>query len=210
MATLIDKYFSSFDLEAIEAATRKAESCTGGEIAVEITARSRNWHLERLIHALVVAVVCALAALFITRENNWGVYYNFTQVSLWGVIGLVVAYFGWGQFLKRRIRRQKLVWLHSLDHFARLTPVSNLAGVLIFVSLEEDEAAIVADKGIASKVAPDYWQPLHATLVDALKQGKHAEGIIRTIETVGAEMAKHFPREDGDINELPDKPTIVN
>jgi len=210
MATLIDKYFSTNDLEAVEKTIKKAESSTSGEITVEIASQSRNWRRESLIHALVAAVVCGLVALYLTREENWGMYYNFTQTVLWGIIGFVVAYFGWGRFLKRRGRRQKAVWLRAMDRFHRLTPVRNLAGVLIFVSLDEDEAAIVVDEGMASKVPSEYWQTLRAALIDALRQSKHVEGIVRAIETVGGEMALHFPREDGDINELPDKPTIVD
>jgi len=210
MATLIEKYFSKPDLDAIEATVAKAELSTSGEIAIELTSQSRDWTTERLIHALVIAVVFGVAALFLTREDNWGVYYNFTQTTLWGGIGFVVAYFGWGRFLRRQKRRQRFVWTRSLDRFGKLTPVQNRTGVLILVSLEENEAAIVADKGIASKVPPDYWQTLNETLVDAIKQGKHAEGIIQEIETVGAELARHFPRESDDINELPDKPTIID
>ncbi|MFH1688349.1 MAG: TPM domain-containing protein [bacterium] len=210
MATLIDKYFSQIDFDAIEAAVKKAESLTSGEMAVEMASHSRNWRSENLLQALVVTILSGIATLYLTRDNNWGVYYDFTQTALWGGVGFVVAYFGWGRFLRCQRRRQKVVWFRSLDRFAKLTPVRNLAGVLIFVSLEEDEAAIVADKGIASIVSPEYWQTLRAALVDAMKQGNHAEGIIQAIQTVGSELALHFPRDNDDINELPDKPTIVD
>jgi len=207
MASLVDKYFSKADFDAIEAAVTKAELSTSGEIAVELTSRSRNWMTERLIHAFTITLVCMLAALYFTREDNWGVYYNTSQVILWGAIGFVVAYFAWGLILNRVKRRRRIVWNRAVVQFHKLTPVRGLAGVLIFVSLEEDEAAIVADTGISPKVAPDYWVTLHSTIVDAIKQGKHSEGIIHAVETVAIELAKHFPRESDDVNELSNRPT---
>jgi putative membrane protein len=209
MATLIDKYFSGIDFDAIEAATSRAEQSTSGEIAVEITARSKRWLTESLVHAFVVAVICGFVALYLTRENNWGVYYNFTQAVLWTLFGFAAGYFGWGRFLKRNSRQEKVVWFRSLERFGMLTPVRNKAGALIFVSLEENQAAIVVEKGIGSKVEPRFWREVRDTLTDTIEQGKHAEGIIAALETIGAKMAEHFPREDDDFNELPDKPTIV-
>lgn len=210
MASLVDKYFSQADFDAIEAAVRKAELSTRGEIAIQLSSHSRHWSTERLIHALVFTLICMASALYFTRDVGWGVYYNTSQAILWGAIGFVIAFFGWGRFLERAERRRKTVWDRSLDLFHRITPTRGLTGVLIFVSLEEEQAAIVADKGIASKVPPDYWHMPHAMIVRAMKQGKHAEGIIAAIETIAVELARHFPRASDDINELPDKPTVID
>lgn len=210
MASLVDKYFSQADFDAVEAAVKKAELTTSGELAVEISSHSRHWNTERLVHALVFTLVCTTSALYFTRDVDWGVYYNTTQAMLWGAIGFVVAYFGWGRVLKRAERRRRIVWNRSLDRFYQITPTRGLTGVLIFVSLEEEQAAIVADKGIASKVPPEYWHSPHAMIVKAMSQGKHAEGIVAAIETIAVELARYFPREHDDINELPDKPRIVD
>lgn len=208
--TLVERYFSQIDLDAIEKAVHNAESTTGGEIAVELASHSRNWRLESSLCGLVVSVIAALAALYVTRENNWGVYYNSSQALTWGIIGFIVAFFAGGRLLKHRSRRQKVVWHRAVKRFRLLKPVRNLAGVLIFVSLAENEAALVADTGIASKSEPGLWIELRAALIEAMKHGNHAEGIIETVKAVGAEMTRHFPRESDDVNELPDKPTILD
>jgi putative membrane protein len=210
MASLVDKYFSQADFDAIEVAVKKAEATSSGEIAVELSSHSKHWNTERLVHSLVFTLICMVAALFFTREVNWDVYYNTTQVILWGAIGFVVAWFGWGMFLKRTARQRQVVWRRAVDRFLQLKPTRGLTGVLIFVSLEEDQAAIVADKGIASKVSSDYWDKPHALIADAMKQGKHAEGIIQAISTMAVELSTHFPRAHDDIDELPDKPTVVD
>ena len=208
MPSLVDKYFSQADLDAIEAAVKKAEATTSGEIAIELSSHSRHWNTERLIHALTFTLICVLAAFYFTRDVNWGVYYNSTQAILWGAVGFVAAWFVWGRFLRRGERRRRVVWNRALGLFHQITPTRGLTGVLILVSLEEEQAAIVADKGIASKVAPEYWHGPHGMLVDAMKQGKHAEGIIQAVETIAVELARHFPRQGDDLNELPDKPKI--
>jgi len=210
MPSLVDKYFSQIDFDAIEAAVKKAEQSTSGEIAVELASHSRNWLSERILYALAFALICILGALYFTRDVNWGVYYDTTQAIFWGAVGFVVTYFAWGWFLKRSSRRRSVVWKRALRSFGQMAPVRGLAGVLIFVSLEEDQAAVVADKGIASKVPPDYWDAPQATIVNAMKQGHHAEGIIQVIETIANELARHFPRESGDINELPDRPRKID
>lgn len=210
MASLVDKCFSQADFDAIEAAIKKAEASTSGEIAVELSSHSRHWRTERLTHALVVTLICMVAALFITRDVGWGTYYNSTQAILWGAIGFVIAYFGWGRFLRRAERRRQTVWNRALDLFDQITPTRGLTGVLIFVSVEEKQAAIVADTGIASKVPPDYWHAPHALIVKALDQDKHAEGIIAAIEMITVELARYFPRQSDDVNELPDKPRVID
>lgn len=210
MASLVDKYFSQADFDAVEAAVKKAEASTSGEIAVELSSHSRHWNTERLIHALVFTLICMAAALFFTRDVGWGVYYDTTQAILWGAIGFVIAWFGWGRFLKRTERKRRVVWNRALDRFHQITPTRGLTGVLIFVSLEEEQAAIVADKGIASKVPHDYWHTPHAMIAEAMRQGKHTEGIIQAIDAIAVELARNFPRASDDIDELPDKPTVLD
>lgn len=208
MATLVDKYFSQADLDSIEAAVTKAEASTSGEIAIELASHSRHWNTEALLYALAVSLLSMIAAFYITHDDSWGVYYDTTQALLWGGIGFVVAYFGLGRILKRNERRRQVVWNRALGIFNQITPTLGQTGVLVFVSLEEEQAAIVADKGIASKVPADYWHKPHGMIVTAMKQGKHAEGIVAAVETMAVELAVHFPRASDDINELPDKPKI--
>ena len=210
MASLIDKYFSQPDLMAIETAVKKAEMATAGELVVELSSFSRRWNSERLIHALVFTLVCIILALYFTRHNNWGAYYNTTQSLIWGVAGFIAAYFGWGRFLKREERKRGVVWKRALELFHQLTPTRGHTGVLIFVSLAEEQAAVVADKAIASKLPADYWRKPHGLIEGAMKKGHHVEGIVAAIEMITIELARYFPRQPDDINELPDQPRIID
>lgn len=210
MATLVDKYFSKYDMDAIESAIKKAETTTEGEIVVDLASHTRNWMLERVFYSILFGLLFGFAALFITRQEDWGVVYNLTQASLWSLAGFVVGYFGWGAVLKRTERRRKFVWKSAAERFLSLTPVRGKAGVLISVSLEENEAALVADTGIASKLPPEYWPALREQLVAALKEGKHAEGIIASINKLAGELTTHFPGGADDANQLPNRPNVID
>lgn len=210
MVSLVDKYFSQYDFDAIETAVKKAELQTKGEIVVDLSSHSKEWHFERLVHAMLFSFICMIIAFLITLDIGWGLYFNVTQTILWGIVGFIIAYFGWGQFLKRSERQRQVVKKSALALFNQLPKTTGLTAVLIFVSLSEEQVAIVADKAIASKLPDNYWDKPHGIIVKAMGQGKHAEGIVEAIEEITTELAENFPREDDDINELPDKPNVVD
>lgn len=208
MPKLVDKYFSSIDLKAIEGAVKQAESQTSGELAVTIAPRSHHWLWERIGVSSAVAVIAMFLALWLTHQDDWGTYFNFSQAILWGVVGFVIMYVSYRWLFMRAERKRMMVWTHALEHFAQLTPTVGQTGVLIFVSLEESHASVVADKAIAEKLPADYWHTPQGMIMAGLKANKHAEGIIQAIDLIGAELARHFPRRSDDRNELSDSVTI--
>lgn len=208
MTKLVDKYFSSIDLKAIEAAVTQAESHSSGELAVTIVPRSHPWRWERAGVSSVVAMVAMFVALWLSHTDDWGSYYNFAQAMLWGVVGFIVGWIAYRWLFMGTERKRTMVWTHALEHFGQLTPTVGQTGVLIFVSLEESHAAVVADKAIAEKLAPEYWHTPQGMIMAGLKAHKHAEGIIQAIDLIGAELARHFPRRSDDRNELSDSVKI--
>jgi putative membrane protein len=210
MATLVDKYFSQLDIEAIERAIGDAEAKSSGELVVQMTSFSKNWLLERVLVSIAFGMVGLLLGLLISREHAWGWQYHFDKAALGGLVGFLVGYFGLFRLLQNRKRRRSIVWKRALDIFSTLTPTKGNTAVLIFVSLEEEQSAIVADKLIASKLPADYWDKPQSMIMDGIAKGAHAEGIIEAIHEIGAQLAIHFPRQSDDTNELPNKPTILD
>lgn len=78
-------------------------------------------------------------------------------------------------------------------------------GILIYLSMAEHRAEIVADRGIAGKVAPEVWGEAMAAMIAELREGRIAEGMIAAVEKVGAVLAEHCPRAEDDHNELSDR-----
>ena len=78
-------------------------------------------------------------------------------------------------------------------------------GVLLYLSMREHRAEIVADQPIAEIVPAEVWGEAMADMLSEIRHGRVAEGLAAGIRDVGAVLAEHFPRSDDDVNELPDR-----
>ena len=84
-------------------------------------------------------------------------------------------------------------------------------GVLIYLLLAEHAIEIVADRGLARAVPPQAWQAMATHLEDALRAGRHEDGLTDALAEVSALLVRHFPAPEGGLatgNELPDQPVI--
>ena len=77
--------------------------------------------------------------------------------------------------------------------------------MLLYLSMRERRAEIVADEAIVSKVAPEAWGKAMADMLAEIRQGRVAEGLAAGIRDVGEVLSEHFPRAEDDVNELPDR-----
>ena len=75
--------------------------------------------------------------------------------------------------------------------------------MLIFVSVAEHYAEILADAGIHKVVPATEWQALVDKLTTAIGDGRPGDGFVLAIEGVGERLARHFPPGTRDPNELP-------
>jgi len=82
-------------------------------------------------------------------------------------------------------------------------------GVLIFVSLAERYARIIADQGIAVRVPQAEWQGAIDALIARMSGGRIADGFIAAIEACGEVLASHFPRSETSRDELPDRIYVI-
>jgi putative membrane protein len=106
-----------------------------------------------------------------------------------------------GATKSRRVRRRALLLFRT----AAEARTARLTGVLLYLSLDEHRAEIVADEAIASKVPPDVWGEAMAALVDEVRHGRIAPGMALAVEKAGLILAAHCPRSGDNPNELPDR-----
>ena len=85
-----------------------------------------------------------------------------------------------------------------------LHTTSGRTGVLIFVSVAERYAEILADAGVHTKVTPAEWQSIVTRLTSAIGDGRTGDGFVDAITRCGAVLAEHFPPGTHDPNALPD------
>ncbi|MBX7540113.1 TPM domain-containing protein [Qipengyuania sphaerica] len=78
-------------------------------------------------------------------------------------------------------------------------------GVLLYLSMREHRAEIVADEPIATRVPAEVWGEAMVDMLAEVSRGRIAEGLAAGVRDVGLVLAEHFPRGEHDENELPDR-----
>ncbi len=101
----------------------------------------------------------------------------------------------------RRVRRRAIAMFKA----AAERRTVGRTGVLIYLSMGERRAEIVADEAITKVTTPETWGEAMAALLVDVKDGRPGDGIAAAVEQVGLVLAEHFPRSATDTNEIPDK-----
>ncbi|MEO7152961.1 MAG: TPM domain-containing protein, partial [Burkholderiaceae bacterium] len=81
-------------------------------------------------------------------------------------------------------------------------------GVLIYLLLAEHAIEIVADRGVSRHVDDAQWAAIAASMRDAFRAGRYAEGLDQAVDAVDALLRRHYPLAPGALNpnELSDAP----
>ena len=75
-------------------------------------------------------------------------------------------------------------------------------GVLIYLAVKDRKFAIIGDQGIDRVVPKNFWDATKEQMQQLFKTSKFAEGVCWGIKASGEHLAKHFPCQPGDVNEL--------
>jgi putative membrane protein len=200
---------SEHDRERIAAAIRAAEIKTSGEIGCVLADTSSDAIGLPILLATfaALAVPWALMAATALPVRNILLLQVITFIVLASVLCLPQIRVA---LLPRRARRA-LAHRVAVEQFSvrGIARKKNRNGILIFVSLAEHYARIIADVGIASKVSHAQWQGAVDTLVAECGHGRVADGFISAIEVCGDVLATHFPRTTDSRDELPDRIYVI-
>ncbi|MBW4330174.1 hypothetical protein KY084_04705 [Stakelama sp. CBK3Z-3] len=215
---------SGEDHVRVASAVASAETGTDGEI-VTIIARSSHEYRDVALHytLLGVLLVPALFALFpglLQAKLSW-----FTSgweapslpemlvvvLIVQAIAFLILRYaLEWGRLRlaltpratrSRRVRRRAVALFRASAEKRTATRV----GILLYLSLDEHMAEIVADEAIHGKVPAERWGDAMAALVDHVRRGDTAGGMIAAIAAMGEVLSETFPKSAGNPNELPDR-----
>jgi putative membrane protein len=112
--------------------------------------------------------------------------------------------------MPRRARRAAAYRVAMEQFVSRgLTRNKSHSGILIYVSLAEHYARIIAGTEIAARVPQARWQAAVDALIAHTRNGFIADGFIAAIEMCGEELGRHFPRTASDRNNLPDRIYLI-
>jgi len=196
--------FTHEDHEAIAAAIRAAEARTSGQIVCVLSQASSSYAYVPILWASLLAL---LAPWFLIYFTPWSVQKIYLwQIAVFIGAGVLLSWMPLRTALVPRPLRRAQAHRAALEQFVlrRVANTQNRCGVLIFVSLAERYARIIADEGIAQKVHNAEWQAAVDALTPHMRDGRIAAGLIAAIERCGAVLAAHAP-SDGASNTLPDR-----
>jgi putative membrane protein len=197
------------DRQRISAAIAAAEARTSGEI-VCVLARSSA---EATPLAVTVSALAALAVPWLLV--------SLTRLPVLQILGLQIVVFLVLTALlclpAVRVRLLPAATRRAMAHRAAheqfmlrgIGRTRGRTGVLIFVSLAERYARVVADQAIAAQVGQGEWQAAVDALVAHLRDGRIADGFVAAIGCCGDLLAAHFPPPAGAHGELPDRIYVI-
>jgi putative membrane protein len=181
------------DNRRIADAIAQAEQATAGEIVAVIAPASGNYLFTPYLWAGLAALALPWPLIFFTW---WPVQYIYVlQLAVYGALLLLLA--PWPARLALVPRSVKRAQAHrrALAQFLaqNLYTTVGHTGVLIFVSVAEGFAEILADAAISAKVPQSEWDAIVTDLTQHIGRGEAAEGFVRAIRAVGAHLARHYP-----------------
>jgi putative membrane protein len=212
------------DHAKVSAAIAAAEANSDGEIVAIASDQSDAYHDVGLHYAVLVlfAVLAFYAAFPAWLEwvdgllLGWGaettIRHLLTVLLLIALFKFLAALFlmKWrplrmaltpGSTKTRRVRRRAIMLFKT---GAERRTVGR-TGILVYLSLAEHRAEIVADEAITAVTTPETWGEAMVALLTEVKAGRPGEGIAAAVALIGDVLAEHFPKTSGDTNEIPDK-----
>jgi putative membrane protein len=194
----------------IAAVVQAAEAKTSGEIYCVVARASASYFFPAAFMVTLAIVVVSLAVAYVL--DFW--WYELKPMTLVAaqLVAIATALIVLALFPALGIHLVPLGqrYRHAHDNAMKQFLGRNIhittarTGVLLFVSLAEHYAEVVADAGINAKVPQEMWDSVVSTLTAHAAQGRVADGFVEAVGVVGALLAEHFPVAAGDMNELDD------
>jgi putative membrane protein len=196
---------SEADKTRVAEAIRVAETKTSGEIFCIVAQHASDYRLVPLAWAALIALVVPAPLIYLTLWPASVIY----LLQLFTFILVTIGLSRPGIRFRLVPRRAKHDHAHALamrQFFAQgLQHTEHRTGVLIFASVAERYAEIVADQGINAKVTPEVWDKAVAALIAGIKDGRAGDGFVAAVEQCGVVLAEHFPPGALNPNELPNR-----
>jgi putative membrane protein len=146
-----------------------------------------GWHADDITWRLVMLFVVQVLVFLIVRTGI-----SETPLRYWMTPAMLKA---------GRVRRRALATF-QVSTEAR---THGRNGVLIYLSLAEHRAELVADAAVHASIPHEAWGAVMAVLVDAVADGRPGEGLAAAVTAVGDLLEPHFPPGSANPNEIPDR-----
>lgn len=217
--TSVGSLFTDADLQRINQAVAQAEARTAAEIVPVVAASSGRYDRPEDMVGLWLGLL-ALIAVFLLYPRGEVEPGSWAEPSLL-VQGLVLVGTFLAGFVAGAVIASRVGWLRRLftprrqmlDEVAmrarvvffdsRVHRTTGGTGILLYVSLFEHMAHVLADQTILDKLGQAGLDQLCANLVSRLRQHGPAEALCQTISECGDRLGPLLPRAASAENQLP-------
>lgn len=170
-----------------------------------VTASARYTEIELL--GVITGLLSGMIAEWFWRDPWSSPYFQ-----LWPVFGALIGFLVCRSSVVKRTlaskdRMTEAVHTLALASFTEqgLHHTKDHTGILILVSLLEHRVEVLADRGINLKVGQDTWGEIVHGITAGIKSGQACAAFCAAIERCGAILETHFPRQNDDTDELPNR-----
>jgi len=207
--------FTQEQAKQINETVVEAESHTSAEIVPVVATASGRYDRPEDIVGLWFALLAAAAVwLIVPASPVW---------PLVAILGAIVVGFAVGVVTATRVawlRRlcTPLVQMRDEVHQTaravffdrRVQRTAGATGLLLYVSLYEQLAVVVADDAVTEKLGQDTISEICFELTGKLRSEDMTAAICETLASAGQRLGEVLPRQADDVNELPDTLVIMD
>jgi len=183
------------DQRRIADAISEAERTTSGEIVAVIAPESATYYYVPFLWAALIALAVPWPFVFWTW---WPIQHIYVlQLAVFAAFVALLMPSPIRLALVPRSVKHTRAHRRAVEQFMvqNLHTTVGHTGVLIFVSVAERFAEVIADRAIHEKVPETVWQAIVADLTEHIGKGQAGEGFVRAIKSAGEQLARHFPPE---------------
>jgi len=202
-------YFKPERVQLILDAIKVAESKTSGEIVPMIVRRSSTiGHVPIILLGVFIILFLALDVSAIQMEylgESW-LWYIFDVIVIVGLAVLLSRLTLLQRLLTSKADQEDQVDMRAEVEFyeSGINKTQGATGILLFASLMEHRAVVLADQAISDKVPKETWSEICSLLISGIKNGNMGIAFSDAVKRCGDILAKEFPIQPGDVNELKD------
>lgn len=193
--------------DRVEAAVRRAERGTSGEIVVVLARRAASYRSVPMLYGLAAAICIPWPLIALTGWPAMRIF--LVQLAATLVATLVASRVPLAlapHWLKRARAREAAT---REFHARGMADTRGRTGILLYVAAAERYAEVVGDVTISGRVAEAEWRAVIEALVAAMTEGRVADALVDAVDRIGEILARHVPPGADNRDELPNRVVLV-
>lgn len=194
----------------INRAINDVENRTSGEVVAVVASESDSYQFAPILAAALLALLAAWPLIYFTWMSVQWIYV--VQIALFVTLTIVLSLRPLRYMLVPKSMKHERAHARAVEQFLaqNLHTTEGRTGVLIFVSVAERFAEILADSAIHKAVPAETWQGIVDRMTSEIEEGQTADAFVHAIDAVGDLLARHFPPGSGPDNVLTNHLIVIN